>query len=446
MLITAKFGGTSLASAAQFKKVLAIIKQTPNRRYIVPSAPGKRDPYDEKITDILYRAGREARDGTDFSSTLNAVKKRYADICTELNLSLDIDAVFEKIEKRMPTDTEAYAASRGEFVSGLILSDLLNIPFVDPTEMIFFDEDGCLLLEKTRRAIARRLSTEECAVIPGFYGACMATGEILTFSRGGSDITGALIAAATGSDLYENWTDVSGFLAADPRIVNDPRHISSLTYSELRELSSMGANVLHPDAVLPVKRANIPINVRNTNAPSHCGTLIVPDGANVFDSKRNTNYTGVTGVAGKRGYTSVTVTKEYSSSDFGFARRALHAFEACSIPVMHMPSGIDRFTIITATSALKDKREMLAHELNAMCGVNNVEFFDDIALIATVAANLIKTTGFAAKLFSALSDAKINVSMIDLGSGASSIVFGVMDVDFESAIKAVYNAFFLQRI
>ena len=342
-----KFGGSSLADAKQIQKAAAIIKADPQRRYVVPSAPGKRFSKDIKVTDMLYTCYDLAEQGLDFSDALQAIRERYNDIITGLGMTFSLDDEFEEIaanfKKRAGKD---YAASRGEYLNGKVIAAYLGFPFVDAAEVIFFQPDGSLNDEKTESVLRERLSTLEHAVVPGFYG-CGADGYVKTFSRGGSDVTGSIVAGAVKASLYENWTDVSGFLVADPRIVDDPAVIRTITYTELRELSYMGASVLHEAAIFPVRSAGIPINIRNTNAPEEPGTMIVPDSTD----EELSAYT-ITGIAGKKDFTSINIHKDLMNSQIGFCRDVLNVLSEHQIPLEHMPSSIDSMTVIVDSAHL----------------------------------------------------------------------------------------------
>ena len=338
MIKVVKFGGSSLASAEQFAKVGKIIQADKERRYVVPSAPGKRNAKDTKVTDMLYACYALVEAEEDFRVPLMKIKDRYDTIINGLNLKLSLEEEFKKISENFKNKAGVdYAASRGEYLNGIIMANYLGYEFVDAAEVISFEEDGTFDAEKTNKVLAERLEKCERAVIPGFYGA-LPDGTIKTFSRGGSDITGSIVARAVHATCYENWTDVSGFLIADPRIIKDPQPIKTITYRELRELSYMGASVLHEDAVFPVRKAGIPINIRNTNAPDDEGTWIVES------TCHQSKYT-ITGIAGKKGFVSVNIDKDMMNSEVGFGRKVLSAFEENNISFEHMPSGIDTMTI-----------------------------------------------------------------------------------------------------
>ena len=429
-----KFGGSSLASAKQFKKVGAIIRADKSRRYVVPSAPGKRNKNDTKVTDMLYACYEAASTGASYGKLLSAIKERYEQIIDGLELNLNLDYEFKTIEENFIAKKGSdYAASRGEYLNGIIMSHYLGYEFIDAAEVIFFDENGTFLYEKTNEELSERLAHTERAVIPGFYGS-NPDGTIHTFSRGGSDITGSIVARAIHADLYENWTDVSGFLVTDPRIVENPVPIETITYKELRELAYMGASVLHEDAIFPVRREGIPINIRNTNKPEDPGTLIVEN------TCRKPKYT-ITGIAGKTGFCSVTIEKAMMNSEIGFGRKVLGVFEDCGISFEHMPSGIDTMTIFVHQSEFEQHEQFVISNIHRAVQPDSIELESDLALIAVVGRGMKSTRGTAGRIFSALAHARINVKMIDQGSSELNIIIGVKNADFEAAVKAIYDIF-----
>ena len=429
-----KFGGSSLASAKQFKKVGDIIRADKSRRYVVPSAPGKRNKNDTKVTDMLYACYEAASTGASYGKLLSAIKERYEQIIDGLELNLNLDYEFKTIEENFIAKKGSdYAASRGEYLNGIIMSHYLGYEFIDAAEVIFFDENGTFLFEKTNEELSERLAHTERAVIPGFYGS-NPDGTIHTFSRGGSDITGSIVARAIHADLYENWTDVSGFLVTDPRIVENPVPIETITYKELRELAYMGASVLHEDAIFPVRREGIPINIRNTNKPEDPGTLIVEN------TCRKPKYT-ITGIAGKTGFCSVTIEKAMMNSEIGFGRKVLGVFEDCGISFEHMPSGIDTMTIFVHQSEFEQHEQFVISNIHRAVQPDSIELESDLALIAVVGRGMKSTRGTAGRIFSALAHARINVKMIDQGSSELNIIIGVKNADFEAAVKAIYDIF-----
>lgn len=433
--IVTKFGGSSLADANQFKKVKDIIVSNDARRYVVPSAPGKRNSKDSKITDLLYLCHAHVSTGISFDEVFNHIRDRYLGIVSDLNLDFDIskhlDIVKQDLENGASSD---YAASRGEYLNGLILANYLGFEFIDAKDVMIFNADGSLDSDVTDSALKGKLSQTPKAVIPGFYGADK-EGNIITFSRGGSDVTGALVAASIDADLYENWTDVSGFLMADPRIVPNPKPISKITYSELRELSYMGASVLHEDAIFPVREIGIPINIKNTNRPEDEGTFIVKD--TDVSSKPN----AITGIAGKKDFTVISIAKASMNSELGFCRKLLSILEQHNISFENMPSGIDTVCLVISDSQLKNKKEIVIDEIKRTCNPDSIEVHPNLAMIATVGRGMAKQRGTAAKIFTALSNAEINIRMIDQGSSEMNILVGIENDSFEKGIAAIYNAF-----
>lgn len=429
-----KFGGSSLADAEQFKKVADIILSDPTRRYVVPSAPGKRHSGDTKVTDMLIECQKNASSGSDFTDLLKKIKERFDDIITGLCLDMTLDREFEIIYKNLEKGcTVDYAASRGEYLNGIILSHYLGFEFIDAAEVVFFGPDKLFNADRTNLFMSERLLSAKYAVIPGFYGS-LPCGEIKNFSRGGSDITGAVVARAVMADIYENWTDVSGFLMCDPRIVNNPLPISVITYRELRELSYMGATVLHEDAIFPVKIAGIPINIKNTNDPSHPGTLIVSE-TNVVNPEV------ITGIAGKKGFSVVHLEKDMMNLEVGFGMKVLQAFYDMNICFEHLPSGIDTMSVIVDSSYIKGKESFLLNKLSRMVNPDNIFIEPSLALIAVVGRGMVNSPGTASRVFSAIAKAGINIKMIDQGSSELNIIVGVDEKDFEEAIRAVYYEF-----
>lgn len=434
-----KFGGSSLASAEQFKKVGDIIRSDESRRYVVPSAPGKRFDGDIKVTDMLYECYRAAEKGEKIAGKIKKIQARYQEIIDGLGLDLKLDEQFAEIEKNFIAQAGSdYAASRGEFLNGKIMAAYLGFEFIDAAEVVRFDENGDFQSEITNGIMSARLEKAKNAVIPGFYGATE-EGRVVTFSRGGSDITGSLVARAVNADLYENWTDVSGFLIADPRIVKGSKSIETITYKELRELSYMGASVLHEDAIFPVRRAGIPINIRNTNAPADKGTLIVE--ATCCQPK----YT-ITGIAGTDGFAAITIEKAMMNSEVGFCRKVLQVFEDNGVSIEHMPSGIDTMTIFVHKDKFEEKEQQILAGIHKAVDPDHIELESDLALIAIVGRGMKSTRGTAGRIFSALAHAHINVKMIDQGSSELNIIVGVRHDDFKNAIKALYEIFVLTQI
>ena len=434
-----KFGGSSLASAEQFKKVGNIIRAEESRRYFIQSAPGKRFSDDVKVTDMLYKCYGAAVKGKKFTDLLKDIQERYNEIIEGLGLTLSLEKEFEIIRDNFAKKAgRDYAASRGEYLNGIIMANYLGYEFIDAAEVIFFDEEGKFDADKTDEILSERLNKAERAVIPGFYGS-LPDGTIKTFSRGGSDVTGSIVAKAAKVDLYENWTDVSGFLIADPRIIQNPKSIEAITYKELRELSYMGATVLHEDAIFPVRKEGIPINIRNTNAPEDKGTLIVEA------TCRHPKYT-ITGIAGKQGFASITIEKAMMNSEVGFGRKVLQVFEDNHISFEHMPSGIDTMTVFVHQSEFEETEQKVLAGIHHAVQPDSIELESDLALIAVVGRGMRATRGTAGRIFSALAHANVNVKMIDQGSSELNIVIGVRNHDFENAIKAIYDIFVTAKL
>ena len=433
-----KFGGSSLADAKQFKRVAEIVKADPSRRYVVPSAPGKRFSDDIKVTDMLYTLYELVKSRADMSvidAHYDKIKERYNGIIAELGLSFDLTGEYEYIKNAvLHSAGRDFAASRGEYLNGLILAKYLGFDFIDAENVIYFKDNGSFDEEKTNDMLSMELKDHKYAVIPGFYGTSP-NGHIVTFSRGGSDITGSIVARAAEADLYENWTDVSGFMMADPRIIKNPQAIDTITYRELRELSYMGATVLHEDAIFPVRYAGIPINIKNTNRPEDRGTMIVSQ-ASSYDTEHV-----ITGIAGKKGFSVITVEKDMMNSEVGFGRRLLEALEDFSISFEHLPSGIDTMSVIVSTANLEPNRERLLQVITRRTKPDSLTVEDGIALIAVVGRGMVKARGTAARLCSAMSNAGVNIRMIDQGSSELNIIIGVDEDDFNTALNAIYTEF-----
>ena len=430
-----KFGGSSLADAEHFRQVASIIKADPARRYVVPSAPGKRFKEDIKVTDMLYACYEAVRGNGDLDEIYEKVKERYNGIIAELGLNFDISGELEYVKNAMLHSAgRDYAASRGEYLNGLILSKYLGFDFIDAENVIFFKDNGVFDEEKTNKVLAEELTQHERAVIPGFYGV-MPNGTIKTFSRGGSDITGSIVARAAKATIYENWTDVSGFMMADPRLVENPCIIQEITYRELRELSYMGATVLHEDAVFPVRGAGIPINIRNTNRPDDEGTWIVSR-SNGYDTEKI-----ITGIAGKKGFSVITIEKDMMNSEVGFGRKLLEIFEDNELPFEHLPSGIDTMSVVVGTALIEEKRDKLLQTISRDLRPDSVFIEDGLALIAVVGRGMVKAKGTAARVCDSLANAGINIRMIDQGSSELNIVVGVDEAEYEDSIRAIYGEF-----
>lgn len=435
-----KFGGSSLADAKQFKKVIDIIKADSDRKFIVPSAPGKRFDEDTKVTDMFIKLYDLAAKGKSLDSQISKIKERYDDIIKGLKIKdYTLDDEFKAIKTELEYNpTCDYAASRGEYLNGLIMAKYLGYEFVDPKDIIFFNEEHGLNSYKTEKKVVERLKGVKHAVIPGFYGSDK-EGQVMTFSRGGSDITGSIIAGAIRADVYENWTDVSGFLVADPRIVENPVGIDMITYRELRELSYMGASVLHEDAIFPVRSAGIPINIRNTNRPKDEGTWIV-------ESTCHKPEYVITGIAGKKGFCAVSISKALMNAEIGFGQKVLQAFGDNDISFEHIPSGIDTMTVVVHEDEFVTKEQKVVSAIHRLTDPDSVEIESDLALIAVVGRGMKSTRGTAGRIFAALSHANVNVRMIDQGSSELNIIIGVENEDFEKAIKSIYDIFVTTRL
>ncbi len=429
-----KFGGSSLADAAHFRQVADIVKAEPERRYVVASAPGKRMSGDTKVTDLLYQCYELASNEEDISEVFEEIKTRYNDIIRDLKIELDLTEVFEKIRASLLHNSgRDYIASRGEYLNAMILAKYLGFDFIDAKKVIFFKEDGTFDSEKTNDVLRDYLTKHEYAVLPGFYGS-MPNGTIKTFSRGGSDITGSIVARAASATLYENWTDVSGFLMADPRCIDNPKPIDKITYKELRELSYMGATVLHEDAIFPVRYSKIPINIRNTNRPDDKGTFIVPQTDDISDDI-------ITGVAGRIGFATITVEKDMMNAELGFGRRVLQAIEDNGISFEHFPSGIDTMSVVVSAKELHKKRADVMADICKAVDPENIFVEENLALIAVVGRGMVKAKGTAARIFTALANAGVNIRMIDQGSCELNIIVGVDSNDYITALRAIYNEF-----
>lgn len=434
-VIVAKFGGSSLADSEQFLKVKNIIKADENRRYIVPSAPGKIDKNDHKITDLLYMCYQLASHRLNIDDVYKLIEKRFLNICKELKLELDIRETLNNIKDKIQNGASRdYVASRGEYLNAIILSNFLDFEFVDSKDIIIFNDRGNFNPKSTEKRIKEKLKNIPKAVIPGFYGAKL-NGEIVTFTRGGSDVTGSIIANALSVKLYENWTDVSGFLMADPRIVDSPKPIEIITYKELRELSYMGAPVLHEESLFPVKEKGIVVNIKNTNFPEHLGTKIVND---LYPLS---NIDSITGIAGKRDFTVISIEKVRMISEKDFLRKLVTVLETNDITIEHMPSSIDTMSVIVSASQLNSKLDKVIEEIKIYCNPDSIVSYPDMALIAVVGRGMIRTKGISSKIFTALSDNGINIRMITQGSSELNVIIGVENADFDKSIESIYKAF-----
>lgn len=431
-----KFGGSSLADAKQITKAADIIKSDDRRRYVVPSAPGRRFSDDIKVTDMLYNCNKLAMENQSIDAAFTAIADRYNGIIKDLGLDLSLDREFDEIKKNISAKAGSeYAASRGEYLNGIIVANLLGYEFIDAATVITFNEDGSFSSEKTQPKLREKLKNAERAVIPGFYGADV-NGVVRTFSRGGSDVTGSIIANAVKADVYENWTDVSGVLVSDPRIVDNPKPINTITYRELRELSYMGATVLHEDAIFPVRSAGIPINIKNTNSPEDPGTMIVSE---VSDDENN-KYT-ITGIAGKKGFAAINMEKAMMNSELGFCRKVLEVLENNGISIEHMPSGIDTLSLIFPYSQIEGKEDEVLSQLRKAVAPDHIELEKEIAMLAVVGRGMRRTRGTAARIFASMAHARINVKMIDQGSSELNVIIGIGESDFEEAIRRIYDMF-----
>ncbi len=435
MLKVVKFGGSSLADAEQFKKVREIVLAESDRKYVVASAPGKRHDADAKVTDMLYHCYKQAATGENIEDYFAQIKERFDSIIRDLELPVSLDKEFEIIKSAFIHKAgKDYAASRGEYLNAKLLAAYLGFDFIDAADVILFREDGSLDMEATNTLLSSVLSDHDHAVIPGFYGS-MPNDTIKTFSRGGSDITGSIAARAAKADLYENWTDVSGFLMADPRIIENPLGIETITYSELRELSYMGAGVLHEDAIFPVRFAGIPINIRNTNAPDDEGTYIVPR-----TDKVDMEHV-ITGIAGKRGFSVLSIEKDMMNAEIGFGKRVLEVFEKHNISFEHLPSGVDTMSVVIATAEIAEIKDQIKAEVCRAVNPDKIAIDDELALLAVVGRGMVKSKGTAARIFSAVANTGINIRMIDQGSSEKSIILGVEEKDLEAAMRAIYCEF-----
>ncbi len=431
-----KFGGTSMADKTAIARVKNIVNSDPSRRFIVVSAPGKRFPSDEKITDLLYACFEEKSVSGNCNAFFSKIRERFISLVDELEIDLDIIPYLDEIENRIiESDTPDYAASRGEYLSALVMSRVLGMEFIDSAELVKFTAKGIFDSEYTNDLVSKRLSIENGAVIPGFYGS-LPDGRIKTFTRGGSDFTGAIIARGVEADVYENWTDVDGFMTADPRIVDSPRIIDYLTYDELRELSYMGASVLHPESTFPIQATSIPINIRNTFCPEKKGTFITKDIPKNFERI-------ITGIAGHKGFTTIFIKKALMNTELGFCRKILSVLEYYGVNLEHMPTGIDTMSLIIPDTNLKNGLEFeILEKIRGKVNPDIIYVYKNIALIAVVGHGMSHQTGTAAKVFTALANANINVKMIDQGSSEINIIIGVNADDMNRAISAIYHAFF----
>lgn len=431
----AKFGGSSVADALQIEKIKNIVNNDGAINYVVVSAPGKRFAEDSKVTDLLYLCKTHIEHKIPYEQIFQVIYDRFTSTRNKLGVELDFDSEFDEIKRQLEDDASAdYIASRGEFLNAKLIAAYLGYDFIDASKIIKFDDKGRFMEELTDNAIRKELALHEKAVIPGFYGSKIDS-TIKTFSRGGSDITGSLIARAIKADVYENWTDVSGFLMADPRIVDNPKPISTISYKELRELSYMGASVLHEDAIYPARVANIPINIRNTNKPEDPGTIITAN------PSKPENGQIISGIAGSKDFTVIAIYKNMLSAERGFVRKLAGILEDHDIVMEHIPSGVDTISVVLSNKVIDGKLDEVLEEFNRQLKPDHVEVFENISLIATVGFGMASRTGVAAALFNALAEVDVNIRMIDQGSSEMNIIVGVENKDFETAIRSIYKAF-----
>ena len=435
-MIVTKFGGSSMADAGQYRKIRDIILANPDRKVVVVSAAGKRFKNDHKITDLLYLCFAHAQYGVDCSGIFEMIRSRYQEIRDELNINLDLEQEFDVLKKRIDSKslTQDELVSRGEYFSAKLMAGFLGFDFIDSADWVRFNFDGSVNQEQTYEAL-KNLYRGNGAVIPGFYG-LMPDGHIKTFSRGGSDITGSLAAAALDASVYENWTDVSGILMADPRIVDDPQAIPEVTYDELRELSYSGAQVLHEGSIFPVREKNIPLNIRNTNAPNEPGTMIQEH----FDGDHDPNRF-ITGITGKKDFTILSMSKRGMSNQVGVLRKVLTVLERHGISVDYVPNGIDNVSVVMPSDALAPHLYAVLSEIKKDVEPDSLEVHDQIAVVAAVGRKMAYRPGISGKIFAALGEENVNIRMINQGPDELNIIFGVDNQDFEKAIRVLYNSF-----
>lgn len=434
MIKIAKFGGSSVASAEQFRKVKAIVESDPERRFVVVSAAGKRFSGDNKITDLLLLVNAHIQYHVDCTALLADIEQRFVDIATELGLSWPVSERFEIFAKNIKKHSPEYIVSRGEWFTAHLMAEYLGMPFVDAADVISFHHDGTVNMERTASRLKDVMVREGSFVLPGFYGATV-EGQIKLFQRGGGDITGAIVARCSDAGLYENWTDVSGFLSADPRVVEEPRSIRRITFDEMRELSYMGASVLQEEAIFPVREVNIPIQIKNTNRPEDVGTIIREDAEAGVDEHL------ITGIAGKRDFISVHVKKAHMSNEVGLVRRTLAIFERYGVSVEHIPTGVDSFGVVVNGADVRDSIYSIVADIRREIAPDDITMVDKLALISVVGRNMSKRSGTSGKIFGALGEAGINIRMITQSSQEISIIMGVNNDDFERAIKVIYDRF-----
>ena len=433
MVVVVKFGGSSMANAGQFQKVKNIVNANKDRKIVVVSAAGKRNSEDTKLTDLLFLLHAHLKYQVSYTNVMKMIEDRFYDIKNELNLSFDLDKELSDLKATLNKNTnQDFLVSRGEYITAKLMSEYLGYTFVDAKDLIFFNYDGSFNMPKIKEATKEAYEKYGKIIVPGFYGS-LPDGNIKLLSRGGSDITGSLLAAAIDASKYENWTDVSGVLMADPRIVKNPKGINQITYNELRELSYMGASVLHQETVFPVQQANIPINILNTNAADDPGTIIME---NCTDKTQI-----ITGIAGRKDFTSFTIHKDHISDQVGVIRDALDVFAKYNISVEHVPTGIDNFSVVVASADVEKCIYDLIHDLNTTIKNCTVEIDDGIALIAVVGRNMASKPGISGQIFGVLGEHNINIKMIAQGARELTIIVGVLNSDFEKTINTIYNHF-----
>ena len=436
MIKVVKFGGSSLASGESFAKVKRIIEADESRSIVIVSAPGKRFSGDMKVTDLLYLLQAHIKYNASFDDIFDKIKDRYKQIKESCGLKIDLDSEFEAICSKLKKKTSVdYIVSRGEYLNGLLMAEYLGYKFVDSASWLIFNYNGKVNFEKSYENLAKIVEENPKVVLPGFYGS-LPDGQVKTFSRGGSDITGAIAAAAINADMYENWTDVSGIMTADPRIVDNPRPIENVTFAELRELSYMGAEVLHEETVFPVRQKSIPLYIKNTNDMNARGTLIMES----FDEdEEDKNVHFITGISGKKHYSIITIAKNRMNDEIGYVRRALEVFERFGISIEHIPSSIDSFSVVVASSSIETNLHELISALNEAVAPDTIKIANDISLIAIVGRKLASNIGIAGKIFTSLGENNINIRMIEQGADEINIIIGVDDKDFKNAIRVLYN-------
>ena len=435
MLKVLKFGGSSLASGETFEKVKKIVEADPSRSIVIVSAPGKRHSKDMKVTDLLYLCQAHIKYNANFDHIFEEIKGRYQAIYDYCGLKQDLNREFEEIYPKLNKKTSVdYIVSRGEYLNAKLMAEYLGYTFVDSTEWLQFNFNGKVDFEKSYAALSAIIEKTNKVVIPGFYGVTP-DGSVKTFSRGGSDITGAIAAAAVNADMYENWTDVSGIMTADPRIVENPRPIENVTFAELRELSYMGAEVLHEETVFPVRQKNIPLYIKNTNDMNARGTLIMES----FDEEDDAKASFITGISGKKNFSIITIAKNRMNDEIGYVRRALEVFERFQVPIEHIPSSIDSFSVVVASTHIENRMHEIISALNAAIAPDSINIANEISLIAIVGRKLQSNIGIAGKIFTALGENDINIRMIEQGADEINIIIGVDDVNFKKTIKVLYN-------